>query len=121
MDNAHATHPNYTDKSDENHIIEMNKGVVIKTNSKLRYATNSVTSGFFKVICKQADVPFQEFVMRSDMPCGSTIGPVTSALFGIKTVDVGIPSLSMHSIRELAGTLDVFHLYKAVLHFISRS
>lgn len=121
MDNAHATHPNYVDRSDDNHIIELNKGVVIKTNSKLRYATNSVTSGFFKVNCKQADVPFQEFVMRSDMACGSTIGPVTSALFGIKTVDVGIPSLAMHSIRELTGSLDVFHLYKTIAHFVSRT
>ncbi len=121
MDNAHATHPNYADRSDDNHFIELNKGVVIKTNSKLRYATNSVTSGFFKLTCKQADVPFQEFVMRSDLPCGSTIGPVTSALFGIKTVDVGIPSLAMHSIRELTGSLDVFHLYKAILHFVSRT
>ncbi len=121
MDNAHATHPNYADRSDENHSIELNKGVVIKTNSKLRYATNSVTSGFFKVNCKQADIPFQEFVMRSDMACGSTIGPVTSALFGLKTVDVGIPSLAMHSIRELTGSLDVYHLYKAILHFVSRN
>lgn len=119
MDNAHATHPNYADKSDPTHPIHLNHGVVIKNNSKLRYATNSVVSAEFKLLCQSAGEPYQEFVMRSDMLCGSTIGPLTSSLFGISTIDIGIPSLGMHSIRELAGSKDIHSLYTIIRQFVS--
>ncbi len=118
MDNAHATHPNFVEKSDPAHEIHLNKGPVVKLNASQRYATNAITSAIFKQICKTAEVTPQEFVMRSDMPCGSTIGPMTSALNGLRTVDVGAASLAMHSIRELTGSRDPFLLYRAVSQFL---
>lgn len=118
MDNAHAAHPNFMDKIDPAHEIHLNKGPVIKINANQRYATNSVTSAIFKQICKQAGVTPQEFVMRSDLPCGSTIGPITSALHGVRTVDVGAASLAMHSIREHTGASDPFLLYRSIEQFL---
>lgn len=118
MDNAHATHPNYADKSDPGHEIQLNRGPVIKTNANQRYATNAVSSAIFQQICREARVEPQEFVMRSDMPCGSTIGPVTSALLGLRTVDVGAASLAMHSIRELTGARDPYLLYQTIEQFL---
>lgn len=118
MDNAHATHPNFTEKSDPGHEIQLNKGPVIKLNANQRYATNCITSAIYRQICKQAGVTPQEFVMRSDMPCGSTIGPVTSALLGLRTVDVGAASLAMHSIREHTGAKDPHLLYKTIEQFL---
>ncbi len=119
MDNAHASHPNYAERSEPHHPIRLNGGPVIKTNSKMRYATNSVTSAKFKLLCGKADMPCQEFVMRSDLPCGSTIGPITSARFGLKTVDVGIPSLGMHSIRETTGYKDIYQIFKVIYSYVS--
>lgn len=118
MDNAHAAHPNYMDKSDSSHEILLNKGPVIKLNANQRYATNSITSAIYKLVCEEADVHPQEFVMRSDMPCGSTIGPITAARLGVKTVDVGAPTLAMHSIREHTGASDPFLLYRSVSQFL---
>lgn len=118
MDNAHATHPNFMEKSDPAHEIQLNKGPVIKINANQRYATNSMTSAIYKQICKQAGITPQEFVMRSDMPCGSTIGPLTSALLGLRTVDVGAASLAMHSIREHTGARDPYLLYQTIEHFL---
>ncbi len=117
MDNAHATHPNFTDKTDPAHEIQLNKGPVIKLNANQRYATNSVSSAIYKLICDEADIKPQEFVMRSDMPCGSTIGPITAARLGVRTVDVGAPTLAMHSIREHTGSADPFLLYRTVNQF----
>ncbi len=119
MDNAHAAHPNFTDKMDSAHEIHLNKGPVIKLNANQRYATSSLTAAIYKHICKAADVTPQEFVMRSDMPCGSTIGPITAARLGIKTIDVGAPTLAMHSIRELTGSCDPFLLYRSVIQFLN--
>ncbi len=119
MDNAHATHPNYAEKSDNQHPVKMNGGVVIKVNSKQRYSTNSVTNAQFKLICKKTGVDYQEFVMRSDKPCGSTIGPAISAHFGIQSVDVGIPTLGMHAIREITGHKDLYTLYQVISKFLS--
>lgn len=116
-DNAHAVHPNYADKHDGNHGPEINKGPVIKTNSNQRYATNSETSALFRQLCKQADVPVQAFVMRNDMACGSTIGPITAANIGIRTLDVGVPTFAMHSIRELAGRWDAYYLFRVLKEF----
>jgi len=116
-DNAHGVHPNYIDKHDENHGPIMNQGPVIKVNSNQRYATNSETSSLFRHLCKKVDVPVQSFVVRSDMGCGSTIGPISAGVIGVKTLDVGVPQLAMHSIREMAGTLDAYYLYKVLREY----
>jgi aspartyl aminopeptidase len=114
-DNAHGIHPNYADKHDSNHGPIINNGPVIKINANQRYASNSETAAYFRYLCERADVPVQSYVVRSDMACGSTIGPITASGIGVKTVDVGVPTFAMHSIRELAGRWDAFYLYR-VLH-----
>jgi len=112
-DNAHGIHPNYADKHDQNHGPRLNAGPVIKINNNQRYATNSVSSAKFKQICDKLGIPVQTFVTRSDMGCGSTIGPITATELGIETLDIGAPQWAMHSIRETAGTLDCEYLYRA--------
>ena len=116
-DNAHGIHPNYADRHDDNHGPIINQGPVIKTNANQRYASNSETSAMFRNLCDQADVPVQAFVVRTDMACGSTIGPLTAAEIGVKTIDVGVPSFAMHSIREMAGRWDGYYLYRALREF----
>lgn len=110
-DNAHGIHPNFMDKHDEKHGPLLNRGPVIKVNANQRYATSSETSALFRLISNKAGVPVQSFVARTDMGCGSTIGPVVASEVGVKTIDVGVPTFAMHSIRELAGTRDAFYLY----------
>lgn len=105
-DMAHAVHPNYAGKHDERHKPALNGGPVIKINAQQRYATSASTAAMFRDLCKQTEVPFQHYSHRTDLPCGSTIGPIASTLLGIRTVDVGNPMLSMHSIRELCGAKD---------------
>lgn len=114
-DNAHGVHPNFMDKHDENHGPLLNRGPVIKVNANQRYATTSETSAFFRLLCDKAGVPVQAFVARTDMGCGSTIGPVVAAEVGVKTIDVGVPTFAMHSIRELAGAQDAWYLYQVAL------
>ncbi|MEO4047716.1 M18 family aminopeptidase [Pseudomonas sp. CAU 1711] len=116
-DNAHGVHPNYADKHDGNHGPKLNAGPVIKVNSNQRYATNSETAGFFRHLCLAEEVPVQSFVVRSDMGCGSTIGPLTASQLGVRTVDIGLPTFAMHSIRELAGSQDLAHLVKVLSAF----
>jgi aspartyl aminopeptidase len=116
-DNAHGVHPNFADKHDDNHGPILNQGPVIKINANQRYASNSETSAVFRNLCERADVPVQTFVVRSDMACGSTIGPLTAAETGIKTIDVGVPTFAMHSIRELAGRWDGYYLYRALREY----
>lgn len=118
-DNAHGVHPNFMDKHDENHGPLLNRGPVIKVNANQRYATTSETSAFFRLLCERAAVPVQAFVARTDMGCGSTIGPVVASEVGVKTIDVGSPTFAMHSIRELAGANDGWYLYKAVVEFFA--
>jgi aspartyl aminopeptidase len=119
MDNAHAAHPNFMNKMEPAHEIHLNKGPVIKLNANQRYATNSLSSAIYMRICKEAEINPQEFVMRSDMPCGSTIGPITAARLGMNTIDIGVPSLAMHSIRELTGSCDPFLFYRTIIQFLS--
>ena len=119
-DNAHAAHPNFSDKHDGAHMPVLNGGPVIKVNVKQRYATTSVTSALFRQLCDQVDVPVQTFVSRSDLGCGSTIGPITSSRLGIPTLDVGIPQLAMHSCREMTGSLDPERLTLVLEAFFNR-
>jgi len=120
-DNAHGVHPNYPDKHDENHGPVLNQGPVIKLNANQRYATNSETSALFRQICQEAEENVQSFVVRSDMACGSTIGPITASELGVKTIDVGVPTFAMHSIREMAGSKDAFSLYKVLMKYFDHS
>jgi aspartyl aminopeptidase len=116
-DMAHAVHPNYPEMHDSNHMPVINNGPVIKTNAGQRYATDGISSAYFETLCERAGVKSQKFVMRSDLACGSTIGPVTAANLGIRTVDVGNPMLSMHSAREMAGTRDHWDIIKVFKEF----
>ncbi len=120
VDNAHAVHPNFVDKHEPNHGPLINAGPVIKINANQRYASNSETSALFKYLCGKADVPVQSFVVRSDMGCGSTIGPITASGLGVRTVDVGVPTFAMHSIRELAGSKDAFYLYAVLRKYFAK-
>ena len=117
-DMAHGVHPNYPDQHEPQHAPVLNRGLVIKSNVNQSYATDGVTAATFELCCEAAGFAPQRFVVRSDLPCGSTIGPITAAQLGVPTVDVGAPMLSMHSCREMCGTLDV-HLaieaFKAAL------
>jgi aspartyl aminopeptidase len=106
-DMAHAIHPNYGEQHEPNHAPQLNRGLVIKSNANQSYATDGASGAMFEAFCRKVGYSPQRFVTRSDLPCGSTIGPITAAKLGIPTVDVGAPMLSMHSCREMAGTLDV--------------
>ncbi|KAI1766044.1 peptidase [Hypoxylon sp. FL1150] len=118
-DMAHSVHPNYVGKYESNHQPEMNKGTVIKVNANQRYATNSPGIVLLQEAAKRAGVPLQLFVVRNDSPCGSTIGPMLSAKLGVRTLDLGNPQLSMHSIRETGGTYDVEHAIKLFAAYFS--
>jgi len=105
-DGAHAIHPNYPSKHDSKNRPVINGGPVIKVNAKQRYSTSDLSTAYFTVCAEKAGIELQHFVSRNDMPCGSTIGPITSTRTGMTSIDVGNPMLSMHSIREMAGTGD---------------
>ncbi|MBO4436696.1 MAG: M18 family aminopeptidase [Fibrobacter sp.] len=106
IDMAHAVHPNYPQKHEHNHAPLLGGGIVLKTNSQKRYASDVYSNARLKLLCEQANIRCQTFVMRNDMPCGSTVGPTVSASLGIPTVDIGEPMLSMHSIREMTAARD---------------
>ena len=118
-DNAHAVHPNYVERHDPDHRPMVNGGPAIKVNSNQRYATSPATAAAFRRACEAAGVPYQVFVSRNNMPCGSTIGPITATRLGIATVDVGVPQLSMHSARELCGVDDPPALMQALTALFS--
>lgn len=120
VDNAHAVHPNYEDKHDPQHRPCLNGGPVIKYNANQRYATNSESAALFRNLCQTLDIPVQQIAMRSDMACGSTIGPITAAELGVATVDIGSPQLAMHSVRELTGRNDPTLLYRALKGFLDQ-
>ena len=120
IDMAHACHPNFESKHEPNHAPILGGGVVIKTNSQKRYASDVYSCARFKLLCEQSNVPYQVFVSRNDMPCGSTVGPTVSASLGIPTVDIGEPMLSMHSIREMTAVRDHECVTRLVSAFFGR-
>ncbi len=118
VDMAHATHPNYAEKHEPDHPVRMNAGPTIKVNTNQRYASEGETQALFMDACLRADVPFQSYVHRTDLVCGTTIGPITAANIGLRTVDVGNPQLAMHSARELCGAEDPRWLVAALEAFL---
>lgn len=120
VDNAHGVHPNFADRHDNEHSPKLSAGPVIKINANQRYASTSQSIALLKALCNRLKIDHQSFVMRSDMACGSTIGPITSALLGITTVDLGIASFAMHSIRECAGVADVEAMTRLIQGFYDR-
>lgn len=117
-DMAHAVHPNYVERYEPDHHVALNGGPVIKTNVNQRYATDAAGAAEFRLAAERAGVPIQEYVNRSDLPCGSTIGPLTASALGVPTVDVGVAQLAMHSARELAGAEDPPHFAAALASFL---
>ncbi len=118
-DNAHAVHPNHPEKSDPSNRVYMNEGIVIKHNANQKYTTDAVSSAVFQELCHAADVPFQHYSNRSDMPGGSTLGNISSSQVSINTVDVGLAQLSMHSSYETAGIMDTEYMIKVMEKFFN--
>lgn len=118
-DNAHGIHPNFAGKHDESHAPKLNEGPVIKVDANQGYATSSETAGLVSWLAQQAGVPVQRYVTRADMRCGGTIGPMTAAKTGVKTVDLGLPTFAMHSVRELSGTKDAKHMYELLKTYLN--
>jgi aspartyl aminopeptidase len=106
VDGAQGWHPSYADKFDEDYAPVLNGGPAVKANANVRYATEALGEASFRRFCEIAGVPFQRFRMRADLPAGTTIGPISASLMGVRTVDVGVPMLAMHSARETAGAYD---------------
>jgi aspartyl aminopeptidase len=117
-DTGHAVHPNYAERHDPTHHPRVNGGPILKVNVNNRYATDGSGRAVWAAACERADVPFQSFVSNNSMPCGTTIGPITAARHGIKTVDIGVAILSMHSVRELCGADDPHLLANALVAFL---
>ncbi len=116
---THAAHPNHLDKHDPDHLSVPNRGPSLKVNAVQRYATDAPGAAAWKRACRTADVPNQVFVSKNTVPCGSTVGPIMATRLGIRTVDVGIPVLSMHSARELCGVHDPGLLARAGVEFLT--
>lgn len=119
-DMAHATHPNYIEKHDAEHHLALNAGPVIKLNANQRYASEGETEALFQMCCEEAGSPYQKWVNRTDLGCGSTIGPMTASQLGIRTVDVGLAQLAMHSSRELCGSRDPWAMVRVLETFFRR-
>ncbi|GGS87001.1 M18 family aminopeptidase [Streptomyces chromofuscus] len=117
-DTGHAVHPNYAERHDPTHHPRVNGGPILKVNVNNRYATDGSGRAVWVAACEKAGVPFQSFVSNNSMPCGTTIGPITAARHGIRTVDIGVAILSMHSVRELCGAEDPYLLTRALVAFL---
>ena len=120
-DNAHALHPNYSDKSDPTNKVYMNDGIVIKYNANQKYTTDAVSASIFKSICDSVNVPYQTFTNRSDILGGSTLGNISNAHVSLNTIDIGLAQLAMHSTYETAGAKDVTYLIEALKAFYNTS
>ncbi|MDP3876915.1 MAG: M18 family aminopeptidase [Methylobacter sp.] len=118
-DMAHAYQPNFPNAYDPEHKVSVNQGPVLKVNANHRYSSESVSMAMFADWCGQVGVPYQSYSHRCDLPCGSTIGPITSAKLGIRSIDVGSPMWAMHSIRESAGVLDHHYMIKVMKRFFA--
>ena len=118
-DNAHAVHPNHTDKADPVNRPQMNKGIVIKYNANQKYTTDAISTAVFRTICEKAEVPCQVFTNRSDMAGGSTLGNISNTQVSLRPVDIGLPQLAMHSPYETAGVKDTLYFKKAAKVFYS--
>lgn len=120
-DMAHAVHPNYAEKHDKRHAPRIGGGPTLKVNVNQSYASDGPGMAVFEQACRESDATLQRFVSRNDLPCGSTIGPISAARLGVRTVDVGNPMLSMHSCREMAGASDVAPMIRALAYVLSRA
>ena len=120
-DGAHAVHPNYVDRHEPEHQVVLNGGPVIKVNANVRYATDAESNALFQSVCRSAGVPVQQYAHRTNLLCGSTIGPITAAQLGMSVVDVGSAQLSMHSAREMGGSQDPNYLFSALTEFFAGS
>lgn len=118
-DLAHATHPNYEEKHHSNHKVAMHQGVAIKINANQRYASESEGISILKDIAKNNSIPTQDFMVKQDSPCGTTIGPIISGNTGIKTIDIGVGCFAMHSIRETASSIDFYHYFTLMTSFLN--
>lgn len=116
-DMAHAFHPGHAGAYDDQHRVHLNHGPVIKTNASQRYTSESLSAGVFQLACERAGVPWQSYVQRSDLACGSTIGPLAASRLGLRSVDVGNPMWAMHSLRESAGAADHDAMCRALAAF----
>ena len=119
-DNAHAIHPNYPERHEPRHAPLVNNGPAVKVNGNQRYATSARGLAHIRSIAASQDIPLQTFASRNNVPCGSTIGPITSTQLGIEAIDIGIPQLSMHSAREMCGAADPLHLVALMTAFLAQ-
>lgn len=118
IDMAHALNPNYKKKHEPQHIPLMSKGIVLKHNANQKYASNALSSAVIVHACQKLNLPCQQYVCRSDIPCGSTVGPIVAKTTGINTVDIGCPQLSMHSIREVMAAQDYLDMVRLLTHLL---
>ncbi len=118
-DMAHGVHPNYSDKHKASHAPMIHHGIGLKIDANQRYMTDTAGASIIRAIAAEVGVPLQEFIVKNDSPCGSTIGPMMAAKAGIKTVDVGAPMLGMHSIRETCGVIDLLYYRRFFLNFFA--
>ena len=116
-DNAHAVHPNHTDKTDEGNCVYMNEGIVVKSHAGQKYTSDAVSIAVFRGICEEAGVPLQFFSNRSDMAGGSTLGNIAMSQVSMNSIDIGLPQLAMHSSYETAGVKDSYYMIQAVRRF----
>lgn len=120
IDMAHALNPNYPKKHEPHHIPLLGKGIVLKYNADQKYASNALSAAVIVHACRELNLPFQQYVCRSDIPCGSTVGPIVAQGTGINTVDIGCPQLSMHSIREVMAGQDYVDMVRLLAHLLQK-